>query len=293
MEAQIQRRVAPWWTLGAIVALAALSFFAVWRRPDARAGRSSGPDPASTKSISRDAGAFEPGHVLSQRNSDAGSGIEARWAELHDRWLEALDWQGGWLYVARVIEYEGDLGTDPETGRPLPNRSLWEEWFLRENGQDRVQRSLLQRTDLDLGNVWAYSWTEEVYVSHITGAHIPDQSPSTFDPSASLGCFSALDDFSGQIRSAEWREQDGVSLYEVTIRKVYPAPVRGVDDDPRTFVASETRCSRDAETGAPVRIERVAITDAGERVLRDRVYDYQVHAGETPPAQLLSLFAQR
>lgn len=290
-----QAGIRRWWILTAIFALP-FTFFLIrvaGSTSEAQAGA-----PTETHPVSQELFAQATDYARTEltgppEDPEPQAEIETRWSELHGQWMKALSWQEGWLYRAMVIEYRGDMGTDPETGWPLPNQALWEEWFLRGENDVPVSRSVLRRTDLERGNVWTYSWLEGIYVNHVTGTRYPDEGPYQFDFAADLGCFSALGNHPQRTLSAEWRREDGVSLYAVILRKNYRDPIQGIDDDPRAFVASETLCSREAETGAPVRIERVIITEAGERVVMDRVYDYQIQAGSTPPAALLALFEQR
>ena len=225
-------------------------------------------------------------------SSSSEADIFVEWVRLHDNWIKDLQWVKGWLYYASVAEYKGDLGVDPETGWPLPNRVRWERWLSKDN-EGRIEVVLTRRTDQERGNVWLYSWIDGVSLHHNTGTTQPDNNWYQFTLKNGLNCFSATGKQAIQtIVSAERSDAGGVSQYTVIFSTEHE-PVRGVDGDPRTFVATELRCTRDAATGEPLSIEQINITDNGERVTVSYLHSFVHQVGVEPPKEMLSLLEQR
>ena len=220
------------------------------------------------------------------------SEVESTWGLLTEKWLQQLG-NEGWLYLAYKEEYRGDLGTDPETGWPLPNRALREIWFLKDDaGLPTIV--LTRRTDLTRGNTWLLSWADGLLVNHTSGVRTADDGWKDFHPIKDLGCVQPPE-VAPQVQgfmTAEWKTEASRSLYVVTIHTTYP-PISGIYHDSNTYVATDITCVRDGDTGAVVSAEQALTTVDGECVVATRNYDFVVQRVSEPPAGMLALLDQR
>ncbi len=252
-----------------------------------RAVTTEGHPPASTMGAASAAAAPQGTPPVSSRSE-----VESTWGLLTEKWLQQLG-DEGWLYLAYKEEYRGDLGTDPETGWPLPNRALRELWILRDDA-GLLTIVLTRRTDLARGNTWLLSWADDLLVNHTGGVRTADDSWKEFHPIKDLGCVQPpeVDPQAQGFTTAEWKTEVSKSLYVVTIHTTYP-PISGIYGDSNTYVATDITCVRDGDTGAVVSAEQALTTVDGERVVTTRNYDFVVQRVSEPPAEMLALLDQR
>lgn len=216
--------------------------------------------------------------------------------ELTETWLAGAGSEG-WLVVSYKDELTGELGADPETGWPLANQALWEMWYTLD-AAGRNTTVLVRHTDPERGNVTRVAWEGGVLLRDPSGVREPGHDWETYRPVRDHFCNSRLPDFLGPSGGdvmrqavAEWTtDTAGASQWTVTMTTRYPPT--GLARDPNTYVATELTCSRNGATGAMEGTEEVYVTDRGERVLKQRTYDYTLTRVVIPPAEMLALLDQ-
>jgi hypothetical protein len=215
--------------------------------------------------------------------------------ELTAKWLDQLG-NDGWLFVSYKDELLGSLGIDPETGWPLANKALWEHWYELDS-DGRPASVLVRHTDLERGNVTRVVWTDGVLLRDPSGVKEDGHQWEIYRPIVDHFCNSKLSEtlrYSGEVVgevSEDWTEDaNGNALWVVTMKVTYP-PVSTADvsGEPNTYIATETTCTRNAETGAVVNSDHVFITLEDDRLLYQRTYEYVVTRVPQPPAEMLDL----
>ncbi len=250
-----------------------------------------------------DAAFAAPGTLTPTPASDEISQILQTSDELTIKWAEQVTTEE-WLYISYIDEVNtdvalgvGDDAIDPETGWPLPTRALWEKWYkLDDKGQQFI--SIIQRTDLDRGNVTQVIWQDGNLLRLPSGVR-----ENTFVPGRRVWeiyrpiwdhvCNKKLQYSISQPQDdvsikADWVTNDvGKEQWALTMTLYYP-PVsdayKGV-----TAIANQSVCYRNAETGAVEYINSYVISDTGELVLVDRTYNYMAIPLKEPPADVLAL----
>jgi hypothetical protein len=221
--------------------------------------------------------------------------------ELTAKWLDALG-SGNWLYLASKYETTEDVGMDPETGLPLPNKSLWENWYtLDADGRQTIY--LLRRTDLERGNVDYVAWQND-RLYRLPGGTIEDTRQQgdawrTFRPLIDDSCNSHLRTFlspaddgitkkiSAELISVPNREK------WVFTSSIEHSPVSDVSGYPGSvFTGAEFICYRDNQSGAPEGFELFLITEKGERVLLNREYDVIAQWVDDIPTEMFDILQQ-
>ncbi len=221
--------------------------------------------------------------------------------ELSTKWLNTLG-NGNWLYLASKYETTEDVGADPETGLPLPNKSLWENWYaLDADGRQTIY--LLRRTDLERGNVDYTAWQHDVLYRLPSGVWVDTSQQGNvfqaFRPLSDNPCSSRLQTFltpadnniarkiSEEILSNLNGEQ-----WIVTMIIEHP-PVSDVSGfSGSVFTGEEFVCRWDNQTGALEGFEQFLITEKGERVLLNRAYDFIAQWVDDIPAEMVDILQQ-
>lgn len=218
--------------------------------------------------------------------------------ELTTKWLNSLG-NGNWLYITSKYETTEDVGVDLDTGLPLPNKSLWESWYtLDTNGQQTTY--LLRRTDMERGNLDYVAWQNDTMYK-LPSETLIDTSEQgdtwkIFRPLNEVSCNSRLQTFLSPVSndivktiSAELISTPNGEQWVVTMTTEHP-PVSDVSGFPnKVFNSEEFICYINNETGSMESSELYLITDKGERVLLNRVYDVIVQWLDDIPADMLDI----
>lgn len=218
--------------------------------------------------------------------------------ELTTKWINSLE-NGNWLYLASKYETSEDVGVDPDTGLPLPNKSLWESWYTLDI-DGRQTTYLLRRTDLERGNIDYVAWQDDL-LYRLPSETLIDTSQQgdvwrMFSPLRDDSCNSRLQTFLSPVNddivkkvSAELISTSNGEQWVVNMVTEHP-PVSGVSGFPdKVFNGEEFICYRNNESGAMEGSELYLITDKGERVLLNRVYDVTAQWVDEIPADMLDI----
>lgn len=221
--------------------------------------------------------------------------------ELTTKWLNSLG-NGDWLYVTSKYETTEDVGVDIETGIPLPNKSLWESWYILD-ADGRQTTYLTQRTDLERGNVDYSAWQNDKLYRLPSGTLVDTSQQGDawkgFRPLIDDSCnshlqtflFPAYDDIAKKVSEKLVNTPNGKQWVVVMLTE-HP-PVSDVSGFPnKVFSGEEFICYRNNETGAVEGSELYLITDTGERVLLNRVYDVVAQRVDEIPTDMLDILQQ-
>lgn len=221
--------------------------------------------------------------------------------ELTKKWLNSLG-NGNWLYIASKYETAEDVGVDPDTGLPLPNKSLWESWYTLDT-DGRQTTYLLRRTDLERNNLDYTAWQNDILYRLPSETLLDTRQQGDvwkmFRPLNDVSCNSRLQTFLSPISndiaqkiSAELISTSNGEQWVVTMVTEHP-PVSDVSGFPsKVFTSKEFICYINNESGAMEGSELYLITDQGERVLLNRVYDVIVQWLDDIPADMLDILQQ-
>ena len=243
----------------------------------------------------------QPSFVLEGSNINAAQKAIDKSGELTAKWLNSLG-TGNWLYISSKYEAGGELGIDPETGLPLPNRSLWESWYtLNSAGQQTTV--LTRRTDLERGNVTYVAWQNDKLYRLPSGTLVDTSQQGNawknFRPLRDHACntrlpeflSSPIDSITKEISSKSLIDSGGVNQLVITMTTHHP-PVSDVSGFPGTFKEEQFICYWNNDTGEIESTEQFLITDKGEPILLNRDYDYIVQWVTEPPIEMLDLLKQ-
>lgn len=219
--------------------------------------------------------------------------------ELTTKWLTTLNSEG-WLFVSYKDEtFLGDQAIDPDTGWPLPEQSIWENWYmLDENGQQTAVIS--QRTDLERGNVIQSIWQDGMLLrlpSNVKDdTRVTGRAWESFKPLQDHFCNTKISSFVypptdgiNQEIESKWEVTgEGKKQWVLTMSVYYP-PVADAFKD-IVVIGNQDICYRSEETGAVEHTEHFIITDKNERILLSRTYDYITVRVKEPPADIVHCF---
>jgi hypothetical protein len=226
--------------------------------------------------------------------------IASRAQEMAEKWRTSIQGQG-WLFLSYNDELPYVKGTDPDTGWPLFNRVLWEQWY--ELDKDGLVTALLVRaTDLDRGNVYRLAWQDGNLTR--SPAWTLDAGPEwlsyDYRPINDHFCITSIIDaaelatkgtaeMTGEV-TEESQLVDGKTVWSIRATLRHPpeitTDVTGVEG---TYSASAISCSWSQETGVLIGSELRFVTDAGSEVLYQRTFDYEAAMVEEPPSEMLQL----
>jgi hypothetical protein len=219
--------------------------------------------------------------------------------ELTQRWLDQMG-DNGWLYLSYKDEFLVDeSGVDPETGRPLARRALWELWYELDSSGGEVISVLVRHTDLDSQDVTRVAWKDDTLLRYPSGT-MERGHPWEYQPIRDHFCNTEIGrtmrlagDTSGTVTDEWVRDKTGDEVWEVRMTVGYPAvSTTDVSGQPNQYVATETRCTRQVETGAIQSSELAFVTEDGKRILYERTYDYSANRVQEPPAEMRELLEQ-
>lgn len=216
---------------------------------------------------------------------------------LTQKWIASLG-HGDWLYVSSVYETSQELGVDPETGWPIPQKALWEYWSqLDADGQQLA--AITKRTDLETGRV-TYAIRDRTSLlrlpSNVRETVEPGSGFETFRPIWDHHCNTRLH---GLVNAPSEGVASTVLLEELVDEGRWKLSIH--ISHPRTdnvsgffgsFTGYELNCYRDVADGSVIRVEEFLISEEGEKVLLGLDYNYHVEWLQELPSDIQMLLDQ-
>lgn len=246
-----------------------------------------------------------PGTLTPTPASDEISQILQISDELTAKWVEQVTTEE-WLYFSYKDDIDdsviiGDPPIDPDNNWPLPRNSMWEYWYkLDDKGQQTTV--IVQRTDLELGNVSQVVWQNGNILKFPSGIRENTDIPGrwgweTYRPLWDHFCRT-------QVMRLNSQPQDDVSIkmkwvsdgiadkqWVLTMSATYPPVIS--DGYPNIkMIGNKDVCYRNAETGAVERTEHYAIPETGEPFLAGWSYEYIAKPLKELPSDMAALLEQ-
>lgn len=207
---------------------------------------------------------------------------------LSSEWAGSLG-AGDWLFFTYTDRLEGNLGFDPDSGWPLANSAKWETWYrFDENG--RAIAVLVRHTDLERGNITRVAWRDGTLLRDTSGQPESGHDWSQYDPFRDHFCNQVVA-LKNSVTLERWEpDATGQTLW-VTITSVASEPVTTPDitGELATFVASETTCARDPNSGVIQFTTLSFVEQDGTKVEYESTRNYSAEKVSAPPAEMLNL----
>lgn len=223
--------------------------------------------------------------------------------ELTAKWVEQVTTEE-WLYFSYKDDIDdsvviGDPPVDPDNNWPLPRNSMSEYWYkLDDKGQQTIV--VLQRTDLELGNVEQVMWQDGNMLKLPSGirrnTYIPGRRGwESYRPLWDHFCATqiqymlSLPEQDNVSISADWvASETGSKQWVLRMSVSYPPVISDAFLNMKV-VNNEDVCYRNAETGAVEGSKHYVTSESGEVLLTSWTYDYVTMPLKEPPTEILAL----
>ncbi len=236
------------------------------------------------------------GSVKAQAASLPPGSVQKKLDSLTESWWRSLDGEG-WLYVAYETDSPNSIGKDPDTGWQLFKHYREEVWSL-SNNKGEIQTVLIRTTDKEHpDHIYRLAW-EGGHLLREPGFRggAPDWRSWDYHFILDSGCArevrNAVQSGDDAAKRTEILSKDGKDTWEVSLVQ-YFSPIQLPDLQTKAlFTASRLTCVWNKRPAHPISVMHFYVTENGEKVLSERIFNFEAHRAKNLPADMQALFGR-